>query len=277
MVLTLIFAITSTAFAADGNNAKTENIVGISPDITKEIGIWAERESERLSVPENRHQKWAQEKAEEFTAIYNSPEFQTRVQNETERLKREIFSQSIEKYSRDDRGSISIKGARESHLSKNERIYVFVSSSMPVQTIRNYAASIDKVSYPNIVMVMRGFINGMDDINSTMAFVSRALARDANCENGDSPCAMMNANLEIDPLLFKKYEIQEVPTIVYASNVQVLNAGGSEGIEKNATVGKFYRIMGDAALDYHLETINKEAHTRSLQELVEKMRKGFYP
>jgi type-F conjugative transfer system pilin assembly protein TrbC len=147
---------------------------------------------------------------------------------------------------------------------------------MPLQTIRNYAAAIDKVKDPNIVMVIRGFLNGMDDINSTMMFVSRVLVKDPACGDKESLCPMFNANLEIDPLLFRRYRITAVPAVVYASNVQVVNAGGSEGIEGNASVQQFYRVMGDAALDYHLDTINREVHRKSLQGLAEAMRKGFY-
>ena len=247
---------------------------GISPDVTKELSIRAERQAERLVSPENRHEKWAEEKAAEFTTIFNSPEFQNRVHVETERLKKEVFRKPIEEYYKDDKNAVMKKD--KSSLSKNERVYVFVSSSMPLQTIRNYAAAIDKVKDPNIVMVIRGFFNGMDDISSTMMFVSRVLVRDPACVNKESPCPMFNSNLEIDPLLFRRYRITEVPAVVYASNVQVLNVGGSEGTFGNASVQQFYVIKGDAALDYHLEAINKELHKGSLQGLAEAMRKGFY-
>ncbi len=270
LTLTLIFNSDNRVFAGED----VSGAAGISPDATKELSIRAEQQAEQLVIPENKNEKWAEEKAAEFTAIFNSTEFQNRIHDETERLKHEVFRKPIEEYYKDDKNTVTKKA--KSSLSKNERVYVFVSSSMPLQTIRNYAAAIDKVRDPNIVMVIRGFLNGMDDINSTMMFVSRVLVKDLSCGDKESLCPMFNANLEIDPLLFRRYRIIEVPAVVFASNVQVLNVGGSEGMEGNASVQQFYVIKGDAALDYHLEAINRELHKSSLQGLVEVMRKGFY-
>ncbi len=250
------------------------DMTGISPDVTRELGVRAEKQSEKFVVPENKNDKWAKEKAADFTAIYNSSEFQKRVQEETERLKKEIFNKPIEEYYVDRKSGKAPMNRIDSHLSKNERIYVFVSSSMPLETIRTYAAAIDKAQDPNIAMVMRGFLNGMDDINSTMNFVSRVLLKDPSCDGQN--CPMSRANLEIDPLLFRRYKIEEVPSIVYASNVQLVTPGGSEGIERNASVGQYYKVAGDASLDYHLDTINREVHKRSLEGLAESLRKGFY-
>jgi len=258
----------------NSDNTCQDGMTGISPDVTSVLGIRAEKQSEQLSVPENKHEKWAKEKAVEITAIYNSPEFQKRVLDETERLKKEIFNKPIEEYYTDSKSITSMKDRAESRLSKNERIYVFVSSSMPIQTIRNYATAIDKARDPKVVMVIRGFLNGMDDINSTMAFVSRVLVRDSSCDSIN--CPMFSANLEIDPLLFRRYRITEVPSVVYASNVQLFTPEGSEGIEGNASVGQFYKVTGDAALDYHLETINSLVHEKSLEDLAELIRKGYY-
>jgi type-F conjugative transfer system pilin assembly protein TrbC len=147
---------------------------------------------------------------------------------------------------------------------------------MPLHVLRTYAGAIDKAKSPNIVMVMRGFVNGMDDIDSTLLFASRMLMKDSSCKNIKVPCPTFNANMQIDPLLFKRYQITEVPAVVYASNVKLLNVGGSEGIEENASIGTYYKTSGDAALDYHLDTINKEVHQKSLEKLTEAIRKGFY-
>jgi type-F conjugative transfer system pilin assembly protein TrbC len=269
LLLVLILAANNRTFAAAG-------LSGLSPDVIKELSVRSEQQAEQLVTPENRHDKWAGEKAAEFTTIFNSPEFQNRVHEETERLKKEVFKKPIEEYYKDGKSAAMKKDGAKPILSKEERVYVFVSSSMPLQTTRNYAAAIDKASDPNVVMVIRGFINGMDDISSTMLFVSRVLVKDLACGSNESRCPTMKANLEIDPLMFRRYQITEVPAVVYASNVQALNVGGSEGIEGNASVQQYYVIKGDAALDYHLDAINWDLHKSSLQELAEAMRKGFY-
>ncbi len=275
----IVAGIASVNIYLDGVFWKKQDVSaasGLSPDVVNAVNIEAEKRREKLTAPPNKHTTWAQEKAGEFSDIVNAPEFQKRVKDETERLKKEVFGKRAEEYHKNDKTVIGKTDDGRITLSEDERVYVFISSSIPVQTIRNYASAVDKVKDTNIVMVLRGFINGLEDINSTLMFTSRVFVRDPGCENIISPCPTFDANLEIDPLLFRRYEVSEVPAVVYASGVRLLNGGGSEGLASNAGVGRYYKVSGDASLDYLLETINKEARRKSLEGLVEAMRKGFY-
>jgi hypothetical protein len=64
--------------------------------------------------------------------------------------------------------------------------------------------------------------------------------------------------------------------VVYVPRIDILNAGMSEGDAKNAAVQDYYRLYGDAALDYALERIQAASGRQSVGRLVQALRKGFY-
>ena len=47
---------------------------------------------------------------------------------------------------------------------------------------------------------------------------------------------MFSANLEVDPLLFRRYGVTSVPTFVYARGVNRTDAALSEGLNDGASV-----------------------------------------
>ena len=85
--------------------------------------------------------------------------------------------------------------AARGKLGSDERIYLFISSSMPLQTVRNYAASVARLGDPGIVLVMRGFIEGMTKIQPTIRFIGTVLQRDPSCNPPEGECEMLPAAL----------------------------------------------------------------------------------
>jgi len=247
-------------------------ILAISLDKLKDLNLKSRKDNEQLTIPDNSHNEWAIEKAKDFVAIYNSPEFKQRVEAEVERLKKDVFNATIENYYKDDKNISPLS----SPLSENERVYVFVSSSVPLETLRTYAAQIDKAGDRNIVMVLRGFLEGNNRKKATQRFVSSVLIKDPSCKSSVTQCSIFKTLIEIDPLLFKRYNVFDVPSVVYASDIKLLTTIGSEGIESNASVNKHYKVQGDASLDYIIDTINNEARKPSLRALSDKLKKGFY-
>jgi conjugal transfer pilus assembly protein TrbC len=268
------FMVLVSSHAAASDNDPVD-ATGISADTVKELNARAEVLSKQVTSLGNKHEGWARDKASEFVGIFNSPEFQARVKKESDRIRKDIFSGSSGTRDMDGRKQATRQVAA-GRLARNERVYVFVSSSMPAETLRNYAASIDKLKDPNIVMVIRGFVNGIDDIDSTMKFVSSVLTADPLCDTNKTDCPVYSAVIEIDPFLFKRYKVEEVPVVVYAPDVQLRSIYGSEGIEANATVLKYFAVRGDAGLDYHLERISRESKSAAISGLVDALRKGFY-
>lgn len=157
-------------------------------------------------------------------------------------------------------------------LKEDERIYIFVSSSVPKDTLRNYAMDIDGLGQPRMSIVMRGFVGGMTKVSPTLEFLRGVLFKDETCDS--DKCEAYRAPILIDPLLFRRYGIEAVPAIVYAKGVRVVNFTVSEGLGEGAETGDYYILYGDAALEGALELINSEARSRSLDCLVWKLRRG---
>ena len=225
---------------------------------------------EKMKVPENVHREEAEKEAQKSFQVYRSEEFQKKVEQETERIKKEVF-RGLKDYYKDIPGEARI----HARLSSNERIYLFISSSVPRQTIRNYTAQIAKGEDPNVVVVMRGFIGGMEYVKPTLEFTHEILKRDESCEL-PKECELYGVNFEIDPLLFRRYGIDKVPAVVYVSDIGVEDTEASEGLEDNARVSDFHVFYGDVSLDYALERINEKAKSAPLKAVIDELREGSY-
>jgi len=217
---------------------------------------------------ENKFKELGEKKALETYNYYKSEEFQNKVAKETERLKNEFFSAQVDLYKRYEQqqkeNKPNVAGNNDQNrkdftLSPDERVYVFISSSVPLDTLRNYARAIDRLGYDNIFMVMRGFVGGMKYIRPTIDFISSILKKDSSCDfaSGEQ-CEVFSAAVNIDPLLFRAYNISEVPAIVYARGVSVSDSALSEGLTDNATYKDAYVVYGDVSIEYAVKKIKEE-------------------
>lgn len=217
-----------------------------------------------ITIPTNSYTKSMKEAAVKTDSVFQSPEFQGRLKAETERIKHELFGGVVEQYYPDIDNVVLSQGK----LGPEERIYVFVSASMPLQTIRNYAASIAKYGDSRIMMVLRGFVGGVGKIQPTIDLVGRVMQRDPACNPViDVECEILSVSFGVDPLLFRRYEIDRVPAVVYAREVKTGDASLSEGDITNAEIGKFWTAYGDASLEYLVDQIQRDSGSQSLLRL----------
>ncbi|RMG01180.1 MAG: hypothetical protein D6726_10000 [Nitrospirae bacterium] len=179
--------------------------------------------------------------------IYQSEEFQKKIKEETERLKAGIFaeySKRADEYYKDRDGHSGGSGG----TAKGDKIYIMISRSVPLQTLRNYVKSIVANGY-NASLVMRGFIGGVGKIMPTVKFIMDVIKKDPACEwSITHPCETYDTGITIDPTLFRVYGIEEVPAIVITKGIP----------EGNATPIEAYVLTGDVSIEYALE---KVAHT----------------
>lgn len=154
-------------------------------------------------------------------------------------------------------------------LKEDERIYIFVSSSVPEEILRNYARDLDNLGEPRISIIMRGFVGGMTKVRPTLEFLRGVLFKEENCNS--EKCDAYQGPIRIDPVLFKRYGIEAVPAIVYAKGVTDLTA--SEGIKDGGEAVDYYVLYGDSALDGALELIDREVRVSSLKCLLWKLRR----
>jgi len=237
--------------------------------------------TDNIKLPDPENNKDAIEAGRKIGEHMNSDVYQARVLAEAERIRSEVLHEGdvLKKFYPDEK----IAGKKTvGTLGGGERVYVFISSSMPMETLRNYAISIDKGNDPNVVMVMRGLIGGISKLIPTMEFIGRFLIKDSAClarsvqSGGALECDTYGAEVLIDPMLFSRYDIGVVPAVVYATGVKPYDPEGSEGFEGNTQVGASKTVFGDAALDAVIETIADNTKSKSLEVLVKKMRAGYY-
>jgi type-F conjugative transfer system pilin assembly protein TrbC len=155
-------------------------------------------------------------------------------------------------------------------LSSGERLYLFVSSSVPDETLRNYVRAVADFRDPNIRMVLRGFVGGASRVAPTISFLQKVLLVDPGCDPRKERCKTYNAPVIIDPLLFGRYSIERVPAFVYIPSVSVKDDGMSEGIESNAQASEPYVLYGDMSVDSAVRLFAKEKKSPGLEELLHK-------
>lgn len=234
-----------------------------------------------IKVPGEERFPEAVQMARDTATVVQSEAYQARVMDMVEQLKNDMFEASaIKKFY----GDVNLKPAQQSEglLPADERVYLFISSSMPVETLRAYARTLDKAADTKITMVMRGFIGGASKALPTMEFIAKVLVKEQDCfdrsyrAGGSIECPTFNTEVQIDPNLFTRYRINQVPAVVHATGVSMVDPTASEGLDDNTTVGGATVVYGDAAMDSILETMAEEGKSATLTAVVKRMRKGYY-
>ncbi|WP_224962474.1 TrbC family F-type conjugative pilus assembly protein [Geomonas subterranea] len=213
------------------------------------------------------------EEARKAEEIINSPELKQRVEAEKTRLGQEVFKipgQPAAPYYTD----AAAEAEKKKHLAADERIYLFVSSSMPEATLRAYVQDIDQLHDPNIIIVLRGFIGGMREFGPSQVFINNLLKKDRTCEGAG--CEAHEVTFEIDPNLYRRFKPTQVPAVVYARGVTFAGEGASEGFDahnSNVPSNPWWVIYGDASLSYLLGRIAGDANSPVLEGYSESLKK----
>lgn len=162
-------------------------------------------------------------------------------------------------------------GARKPLLSSDSYIYIFMSSSVPESTWRNYIKAIDKLrrnGQDGIGLILRGCIGGCIKVVPTAKFIFRLL------KHGDST---YKVPILIDPLLFRLFEIKSVPVIVYAKHVDLSRSWlspGAPGSLKHPVDA--YKVTGDCGLVYALQELYEQSGDGALLGLYNILTQGWF-
>jgi type-F conjugative transfer system pilin assembly protein TrbC len=219
---------------------------------------------EKLSVPESPHKTEALRIAEDLSRYFQSNEFQERIESEKARLYGEIYGSPMGGYYSETSGT----SRKIERLSPQERIYLFISSSVPIHTLRHYVKAVSAIMEPNIRIVMSGFIGGAKFVKPTVAFLKDILFVDPECDPGEERCNTYSSQVIIDPLLFRRYHVERVPAFVYVPSVSIADSQMSEGLENNGTVSDHYLVYGDVSFEYALRLFSKERKSPGLEGLL---------
>ncbi len=157
----------------------------------------------------------------------------------------------------------------EDPIPYDERFYIFMSSSVPENVWRAYAEDLKNIGSKRIIVVLRGCIGpkGCTYIKPTLEFLQRVVFNNGNETRG--------LEIQIDPYLFRRYEVNAVPTFVYVKGLKVKNSSFSEGLEENIESDPEVLVLkGDISIRGVVEKFLENADFAGLKKLDEIFR-GF--
>lgn len=220
----------------------------------------------QLTLPEENPE--ARKAADALFQLYQSEAFQERIRKERQRLAEEFFGAGGQE--------VPVgppKPPEEGGSVAGERFYLFVSSSVPLATLRNYAADLARLNDPRFVMVLRGFIGGARRIGPTASFIADVLKADPDC-NLDSTreCAMRGIPFIVDPLLFRSSGITHVPAVVFIPEIEKNAPNSRERLSSARTTGEPMIVYGDVSLGHALELMARETGNQELGQIAAKLK-----
>lgn len=259
-LLRLIFFVLFFLAGAGSSYALAENIVssGLKNDISNLLEK-ARDNSSNMSLPANKHAEKGQKAAQQTTDKFYSPELQKKITCEQQRLEKEMFQDFIQPWKEKKPDKNKDQAEQAGHLSETEKVYLFISSSMPDETVHAYLATIERITDPRLLPVTRGLVRGIHNRHAHTKYFSQILKKDPSCIDQKQPkeiCQRLKVAITVNPLLFAKHNISGVPAVVYTNREKV------------------FIIHGDAGLDYLLERINREVKSATLASLIENIQSG---
>lgn len=246
--------------------------IGSPPLSTKDIAETVEqskKHSQTIGLPENPHEAEATRRAEDLARYAQSGEFQERIEAQKNRLYGQIYGGPENTHE----ATVKDPPGKRVGLSSQERIYLFISASVPIPTLRHYLKVISDLGEANIRIVMRGFVDGAQFLKPTMAFLKEILFTDPECNPSRERCNTYGSQVIVDPLLFKKYRIERVPAFVYAPSLSIADSQMSEGLG-DGKASDHYLIYGDVSLEYALQLFLREQKSPGLEGVLAGCRGG---
>lgn len=144
---------------------------------------------------------------------------------------------------------------------QNDRLFICISSSMPINELRNYVKQVAYLRAKDIVFVMRGFIGGVKYMTPTIRFFYNMVKINPSCQGLN--CKTYNVMLDVDPLVFRKYHIDRVPAFVFVPNfhkIMPYNIDKDDGA---------YKLYGDVNLKYAIQILYKNSKYVRLKQLLD--------
>ncbi len=253
LIFILIFRLLMVNLAQAEPLEKRQDIKS-DPAMVSAVMKKAQEEAENMTLQVNKYNKQGLKAAQQSADFFHSQKFQERLQCEQQRLEKEVFGQYIVPWKR------KRQKAKENRSipAGSERIFLFISSSVPDETVHAYIATVARITEPSVILVMRGVVGGLTG-RKGIHYFSRILKKDLSCRDEKTKdswrrCPRYQVPIAIAADLFAQYGISRVPAVVYRN-------------EQSS-----FRIQGDMALGYLLERITREAQSATLEKLIRKIR-----
>ena len=238
LVLMIVFLLGSSIAESDEQRGDREQV----EQVLEQVG----KLRETMTVPENSHAQEGMEAARSTAEQFNSPGFQEKLRCQMERIQGENPNQ-VQTSATQGKGT----------FSGQEMVYLFLSSSVPETVVNRYLIDIGRTGEQRIVPVLFGLPEGMEGKRINADYFSRVMQADPGCrDTPESPCHRLEVPLKVNPGLFSRYNISEVPALVYDN--------GQDS----------WSIHGDTELAYLLKKVGKVANIPALAGISTQLRGG---
>lgn len=146
--------------------------------------------------------------------------------------------------------------------TKGPTFILFVSSSMPLQTLRNYASDLYAIDG---IMVFRGLIGDETKLKPTIDFIRSILVDDPSCMHAG--CPTKHLKIAIDPARFREHHVHQVPTGIIEE---------TPSFEPNCNEGITYsslskRVIGDISIQGMLQEMITTRNNGLINNLLNKL------
>jgi hypothetical protein len=219
----------------------------IDDEATRKAMDTARELAKAMPLPENIHKEAGIQAAQKSNADFRKPEFQQKIADELDR-QTDLFLPESRRVKQQEQTAKGI-------FAETEKVYLFLSSSIPEASFQGYMASLEGVA--EIVPVMKGMVGGLgiEHKEERVQWWSKVLQKDSTCEKTpEAPCELIKPAISIKPSLFDQYSITEVPALIYDRG---------DGI---------FQIQGDVGIVTLLEKVNQDAKSQGLTAFITKMR-----
>ncbi|AOH85673.1 conjugal transfer protein TrbC [Sphingomonas panacis] len=157
----------------------------------------------------------------------------------------------------------AVAGIAAPPASKGWVPVLFVSSSMPVTTLRTYAAQLEKA---HGVIAFRGMPGGLTKVGPMAKLSAEILRLDPGCQG--PACAMRDVQLIVDPLIFRQHAVVRVPALAMVPGDPAQSYCERDEESPRAT----HVIYGDAALSGLLEEYSRLGGKQEVRDAQSRLR-----
>ncbi|MGM9451942.1 type-F conjugative transfer system pilin assembly protein TrbC [Legionella bozemanae] len=143
-------------------------------------------------------------------------------------------SGQIAKFTNETHQAFKTQEPIDTHLKKVSQVLVFLSFAMPERSLQAWLL---QCKQSGATPVIRGLIhNSFQETMTAIQMLSKKTGM----------------GMQLDPILFKTFEITEVPAVVYVKDVPLCPAN------MDCKPVKYDKLYGDVSLDYALEKMGSE-------------------
>lgn len=156
--------------------------------------------------------------------------------------------------------------SKNQYLNSNEKLFIVISSSLPRETIRSYFKTLEGVNL-DVTFIMRGVIGTPQKIMPTINYINELLVKNPN-EDISKQENRYQFNVEINPKVTRRFDVKEVPAILFIKNYNPVVQEYKEIIGSPDKDETYWIAYGDSSIDYALEEINKNAKSDGIERLL---------